>query len=127
MGIKEYKLIDLEETINRVLYEGKAIFNLFKEIDFNTEGVEYYKFIKKVEGLLVGLEKDEMLLNFYLEFLLNNSGNTLPKTSSGSLYQALIDSDNFWCEVLGDGMSEPDEEAVDYFDGLFSKLFGEYK
>lgn len=127
MNVKEYKLIDLKDTIDVVLYENKAIFNLFKEIDFNTEGVEYYKFIKKVEGLLVGLEKDEMLLNFYLEFLLDNAGNTLPKTSSGSLYQALIDSDNFWCEILGDGTSEPDEHTVNYFDEIYSKLFGEYK
>jgi hypothetical protein len=126
MNVKEYKLIDLKDTIDAVLYENKAIFTLFEEINFNTEGIEYYKFIKKVEELLIRLEKDEMLLNFYLEFLLDNTGNTLPKTSSGSLYQALIDSDNFLCEILGDGMSVADEEAADYFDEIYSKLFGEY-
>jgi hypothetical protein len=106
----------MKEQIDKVLNEGKLVLDCYKRFNCPTEGDQYKLFAFEV----IKIMREDPQLKFFVDFLLNNEGNNLPKQSSGSLFTALSDKDNFACLL---GIENEDDDVIDYFDMKFDSLF----
>jgi hypothetical protein len=106
----------MKETIDKVLGEGKLILDCYKQFNYPTEGDQYKLFAFEA----IKIMREDPQLEGFVCFLLNNEGNNLPKQSSGSLFTALSDKDNFACLL---DIENEDDDIIDYFDLTFDKLF----
>jgi hypothetical protein len=112
---------EIKKQITEVLMCGKEILDCYKKHGLPTFGKGYKLFVFDATKILLKYPKHHSI-GSYLEFLINNEGNTLPKNSSGSLYTALEDIDGF---SSGVNYEEDDftEECMNYFNDLYNSLF----
>lgn len=106
----------MKEEIDRVLNEGKLVLDCYRRFNYPTEGDQYKLFVFEA----IKIMKEDPQLGGFVWFLLSNEGNNLPIQSSGSLFTALSDRDNF---SSGLNMDYQDDDANAYFDLAFDKLF----
>jgi hypothetical protein len=106
----------MKEQIDKVLNEGKLVLDCYKQFNYPTEGDPYKLFVFEA----IKIMREDPQLNWFIYFLLNNEGNNLPKQSSGSLFTALSDKDNFASAL---NIEDQDDDTIDYFDIKFESLF----
>lgn len=114
-----------EKEINfkttQVLISGRKMLDCYKQHGCPTSGDKYKLFV--YDALKIALEYPiHYQIDWFLDFLINNEGNDLPMHSSGSLYSALIDPDNFG-EAVGCEEYDFTAENYKYFDTLYNSLF----
>jgi hypothetical protein len=106
----------MKNQIDKVLGEGKLVLDCYKRFNCPTEGDQYKLFVFEA----IKIMREDPQFDWFVCFLLNNEGNNLPKQSSGSLFTALSDKDNF-ANALN--IEDQDDDIIDYFDLTFDKLF----
>lgn len=106
--------------ITKTLMVGKQILDCYEKHGCPSTG-EIYKMFRR-EAIYILTQNDYGYIDEYDEFLINNEDNFLPKSSSGSLYTALKDIDNFGAEI-GCELGDFTEEHEVYFRTLYNCLF----
>ena len=115
------KKLDKKKQITQVLLCGKEMLDCYKSYGYPTSGDKYKSFC--FDSIKIVLKyKESHCVEGVFEFLINNENNNLPKESSGSLFTALSDKDNFGSGVDWEGDDFTDEDS-EFFDNLFDSLF----
>jgi hypothetical protein len=106
----------MKDKITKELEKGKAIIDLYIKWGYPTEGVTYKCFIYDA----LQLEIDNPNLNWVFDFYLSNEGNNLDRRSSGSIFTALGDIDNF---ASGLDIDNQSDEIIEFFYSEFKRIF----
>ena len=105
------------KRITNVLVTGKRILEIYESYNCPTGGSIYKEFV--YDSLKLLLEKEDHFFEGYAEWLFSNEGNNLPKQSSGSIFTALGDPDNFLPGCDDDFRAD----EMEFFETLFRSLF----
>lgn len=113
-------------AITNMLFVGKTILDKYKEHGIPTEGPKYKAFVYDAGKILINAEGHDY--KGYMDWLYSNEGNNLPQQSSGSIYTALEDPDNFFnaLEGIANGTDEGyelNDDEISFFEDLYKALF----
>lgn len=113
----------LDQVIVGVIFESKLILDTYNELNCPTAGDEFDKFILEITKLFAKDKFKYHEMEGTIKFLLGNKGNSLPKSSSGSLYTALEDIDNIISGIEGISQVELSEEDDKFIQKVYYAIF----
>jgi hypothetical protein len=113
--------VKIVTKITNILHEGKIIVDLYESLDCPTDGDKYKEFIYELTKLFVKGTFKVHQMQGTLEFIFDQRGNNLPKSSSGSIHTALSDFDNFMSGMGGE--DELGDEEIEFAHNIYIGLF----